>query len=296
MKLTVTFIGKHKRIRRSISVRSIVSLTVLSSLFVLVSSRSTDSSFENLARVKVAQNILEAEQQQVDSLAAATDEQVKALAAQLMAMQNSLDKIDAKTQVLAKAMGVDEQSVGDFGLASATISSQLEDEEQRLLSPIKELSSQLKHKQQQLAALERLVTGHHIDEQISLSGRPIETGWLSSYYGMRTDPFTGQPAMHNGLDFAGEVGNDVVATAAGIVTWSGDRYGYGHLVEIEHGDGLVTRYGHNQTLLVNKGDLVTKGQVIALMGSTGRSTGAHVHYEVIKAGQKVDPLPYVYKK
>jgi murein DD-endopeptidase MepM/ murein hydrolase activator NlpD len=67
-------------------------------------------------------------------------------------------------------------------------------------------------------------------------------------------------------------------------------------VEIEHGDGLVTRYGHNQTLLVNKGDLVTKGQVIALMGSTGRSTGAHVHYEVIKAGQKVDPLPYVYKK
>jgi len=269
---------------------------VLSSLFVLVSSRSTDSSFENLARVKVAQNILEAEQQQVDSLAAATDEQVKALAAQLMAMQNSLDKIDAKTQVLAKAMGVDEQSVGDFGLASATINSQLEDEERRLLSPIKELSSQLKHKQQQLAALERLVTGHHIDEQISLSGRPIETGWLSSYYGMRTDPFTGQPAMHNGLDFAGEVGDGVVATAAGIVTWSGDRYGYGHLVEIEHGDGLVTRYGHNQTLLVNKGDLVTKGEVIALMGSTGRSTGAHVHYEVIKAGQKVDPLPYVYKK
>ena len=296
MKLTVTFIGKHKRIRRSISVRSIVSLTVLSSLFVLVSSRSTDSSFENLARVKVAQNILEAEQQQVDSLAAATDEQVKALAAQLMAMQNSLDKIDAKTQVLAKAMGVDEQSVGDFGLASATINSQLEDEERRLLSPIKELSSQLKHKQQQLAALERLVTGHHIDEQISLSGRPIEKGWLSSYYGMRADPFTGQPAMHSGLDFAGEVGDDVVATAAGIVTWSGDRYGYGKLVEIEHGDGLVTRYGHNDSLMVNKGDLVTKGQVIAQMGSTGRSTGAHVHYEVIKSGQKVDPLPYVYNK
>ena len=296
MKLTVTFIGKKRRVRHSMSVRSIVSLTVLSSLFVLVSSRSTDSSLENFARVKIAQNVLEAEQQEVDALKSATNEQVKALPEQRSAMRLTLDKIDAKTQVLAKAMGIDEQSVQDFGLASVSVAKQLQDEQDRLLTPIEELGSQLQYKQQQLEALERLVTGHHIDEQISLSGRPIEKGWLSSYYGMRADPFTGQPAMHSGLDFAGEVGDDVVATAAGIVTWSGDRYGYGKLVEIEHGDGLVTRYGHNDSLMVNKGDLVTKGQVIAQMGSTGRSTGAHVHYEVIKSGQKVDPLPYVYNK
>ncbi|TPV56124.1 M23 family metallopeptidase [Aestuariibacter sp. GS-14] len=296
MKLTVTFIGKNRRVRHSMSVRSIVSLTVLSSLFVLVSSRSTDSSFEDLARVKIAQNILEAEKQQVEALKSATGEQVKALTEQLSEMRLTLDKIDAKTQVLAKAMGIDEKSVQDFGLASVSVAKQLQEEQDRLLTPIEELGNQLLYKQQQLDALERLVTGHHIDEQISLSGRPIEKGWLSSYYGMRADPFTGQPAMHSGLDFAGEVGDDVVATAAGIVTWSGDRYGYGKLVEIEHGDGLVTRYGHNDSLLVNKGDLVTKGQVIAQMGSTGRSTGAHVHYEVIKSGQKVDPLPYVYNK
>ncbi|NVK55688.1 MAG: M23 family metallopeptidase [Alteromonadaceae bacterium] len=296
MNLTVTFISKNKRIRRSMSVRSIVSLTVLSSLFVLISSRSTDSSVEDLARVKVAQNVLAAEQLEVESLKTATSEQVQALAEQISIMQGMLDNIDAKTLVLAKAMGIDEQSVMDFGLASDNIAKQLEQEEQRLLTPIDKLSRELTHKAQQLAALERLVTGHHIDTQVSISGRPIETGWLSSYYGIRKDPFTGKPAMHSGLDFAGETGDDVVATAAGIVTWSGERYGYGNLVEIEHGDGLVSRYGHNQTLLVKKGDLVTKGQAIALMGSTGRSTGAHVHYEVIKAGKKVDPLSYVYKK
>ena len=102
--------------------------------------------------------------------------------------------------------------------------------------------------------------------------------------------------MHKGLDFGGETGDNVVATAAGIVTWAGERYGYGNLVEIEHGDGLITRYGHNQSLRVAVGEVVTKGQPVAVMGSTGRSTGAQVHYEVIRNGQQIDPLPFVYKK
>lgn len=113
---------------------------------------------------------------------------------------------------------------------------------------------------------------------------------------MRTDPFTGKPAMHKGVDFAGKAGDDVLATAAGIVTWAGERNGYGVLVEIDHGDGMVTRYGHNQGLLVSVGDVVTKGQPIAIMGSTGRSTGTHVHYEVIRNGQPIDPLPFVVKR
>jgi murein DD-endopeptidase MepM/ murein hydrolase activator NlpD len=102
--------------------------------------------------------------------------------------------------------------------------------------------------------------------------------------------------MHKGLDFAGKEGEPVVATGAGIITWSGSRYGYGELVEIDHGDGLVTRYGHNKQLNVKIGDVVTKGQTIAEMGNTGRSTGAHVHYEVIRKGKQQDPLPYVYRK
>jgi murein DD-endopeptidase MepM/ murein hydrolase activator NlpD len=84
-----------------------------------------------------------------------------------------------------------------------------------------------------------------------------------------------------------------MAVAAGVVTWSGKRYGYGRLVEVNHGNGLVTRYAHNHENLVRVGDRVEKGQVIALMGSSGRSTGPHVHFEVLKNGRHINPLKYV---
>ena len=124
--------------------------------------------------------------------------------------------------------------------------------------------------------LESLAFGHHIENNRYLSGRPISKGWLSSYYGMRKDPFSGRPAMHKGVDFAGKEDAEIIATGSGVVTWSGKRYGYGQLIEIDHGEGLKTRYGHNKNLLVAVGDVIDKGQVIARMGSTGRSTGPHV--------------------
>ena len=102
--------------------------------------------------------------------------------------------------------------------------------------------------------------------------------------------------MHKGIDFAAKEGTNVVATASGVVTWAGKMFGYGELVEIDHGNGLRTRYGHNKSLLVTVGDVITKGENIAKMGSTGRSTGPHVHYEVLRGGQQIDPLKYVYRK
>ena len=125
------------------------------------------------------------------------------------------------------------------------------------------------------------------------SGRPITAGWLSSHYGYRNDPFTGHRAWHQGVDFAGNEGDQVIAVASGVVSWSGDRSGYGTMVEVAHGDGLVTRYAHNDENLVKVGDLVRKGEAIALMGNTGRSTGAHVHFEVFKHGRPVDPSSYI---
>lgn len=297
MKLTITFSGKQGRYRKSISVRTLVGVTVLSSLFVLVSSRSTESAWENTARVRLAQTDLAQESESVSRLKSETDAKLSVITEQMAEMQAMLGQLDGQSRALAKELGMKEDALDDFALAvTTTEDNTLDQERDALLGPINKLQAELQVKTMQLQTLERLVMGHHIDEQISLSGRPIETGWLSSYYGMRADPFTGEPAMHKGLDFAGESGEGVVATAAGIVTWAGERYGYGYLVEIEHGDGLVTRYGHNQSVAVAVGDVVTKGQVIALMGNTGRSTGAHVHYEVIKHGQQIDPLPYVYKK
>ena len=165
-----------------------------------------------------------------------------------------------------------------------------------LLLSITTLEQTLAHEEKQLKMLESVSFGHHIENTRYLSGRPIVKGWLSSYYGIRKDPFSGKAAMHKGVDFAGKENADIIATASGVVSWADDRYGYGQLIEINHGDGLKTRYGHNKDILVSVGDVVNKGQVIAKMGSTGRSTGPHVHYEILRNNKQVDPKKYVYRK
>ena len=165
-----------------------------------------------------------------------------------------------------------------------------------LLLDITALEESLGHEEKQLKMLESVTLGHHIENTRYLSGRPIKKGWLSSYFGMRKDPFNGKPAMHKGVDFAGSEDADIIATASGVVSWAGDRYGYGQLIEINHGDNLKTRYGHNKAIKVSVGDVVTKGQVIAKMGSTGRSTGPHVHYEILRNNRQIDPKKYVYRK
>jgi murein DD-endopeptidase MepM/ murein hydrolase activator NlpD len=153
--------------------------------------------------------------------------------------------------------------------------------------------ARLADREQQLDILESLLSNRALEDQAWLSGRPVEKGWISSPYGKRADPFTGKPAFHHGIDFAGKEGSNVLAVAAGVVTAVGEKSGYGEMVEISHGDGFVTRYSHNKDSLVSPGDVVRKGEVIALMGSTGRSTGAHVHFEVYKHGRSVDPSSYV---
>lgn len=119
---------------------------------------------------------------------------------------------------------------------------------------------------------------------------PVNGGWISSGFGRRTDPFTGRLSFHPGIDIAKHEGARIHALAAGIVTFAGSDHGYGNMVEIAHYTGIVTRYGHAEKLLVKKGDTVTAGQVIALMGSTGRSTGPHVHLEVWRGGKLLNPL------
>jgi murein DD-endopeptidase MepM/ murein hydrolase activator NlpD len=125
------------------------------------------------------------------------------------------------------------------------------------------------------------------------SYKPVANLQFTSLYGVRSDPFRGTAAMHAGVDIPGPVGTPIYATADGIVGRSGWVGGYGNLVELEHGRGLQTRYGHLSKLLVAPGTRVTRGQVIGLMGSTGRSTGSHLHYEVRMDGRAVNPVPYL---
>jgi len=165
-----------------------------------------------------------------------------------------------------------------------------------LLVNIQNVETNLALEEKQLKMLESITLGHHIESNSYLSGRPIAKGWLSSYFGTRKDPFTGRPAQHKGVDFAGKEDSVIIATAAGLVSWADKRYGYGNLIEIDHGKGVKTRYGHNKDLLVKVGDVVSKGQIIARMGSTGRSTGPHVHYEILHNNKQINPIKYVYRK
>jgi murein DD-endopeptidase MepM/ murein hydrolase activator NlpD len=125
------------------------------------------------------------------------------------------------------------------------------------------------------------------------SVQPVQRLQFTSNFGIRSDPFRGTAAMHAGVDIPGPIGTPIYATADGIVDRAARQGGYGNLVEINHGKGIATRYGHLSKILVADGTRVTRGQLIALMGSTGRSTGSHLHYEVRIDGHAVNPIPFL---
>ncbi|MFB3105319.1 MAG: M23 family metallopeptidase [Pseudomonadales bacterium] len=165
-----------------------------------------------------------------------------------------------------------------------------------LLASLDELSIDLKYRENELEVLESLLRDREYRKAVAVTGRPVTWGWMSSPYGQRVDPISGKSAWHAGVDFAGRDGSDVIAVASGVVTYAAIRSGYGKMVEINHGDGFATRYGHHAAILVSAGDIVKKGQVIGTMGTSGRSTGPHVHFEVLKNGRHVDPARYVARR
>ena len=158
---------------------------------------------------------------------------------------------------------------------------------------IDKLSVELENREDQLIVMENLVLNENLKKEVEPSGRPIIKGWLSSYFGMRTHPMSGRREMHKGIDFAGKMGGPVIAVAKGVVTYAGKRYNYGKLVEIAHGNGYTTRYAHNSKILVSVGDTVEKGFQIAEIGSSGRSTGPHVHFEVLQNGREINPVRFI---
>lgn len=157
------------------------------------------------------------------------------------------------------------------------------------------LSDQIADRERQMGALENVILTRELRQEIYPQGRPVLAGFISSFFGNRVDPFTGRTAFHAGVDFAGVPGSQVVTVATGVVSWSGPRVGYGNVVEVNHGNGYVTRYAHNQHNLVKVGDTVQKGDVLSLMGSTGRSTGPHLHFEVLRDGRQIDPMSFITK-
>jgi murein DD-endopeptidase MepM/ murein hydrolase activator NlpD len=224
-------------------------------------------------------------------------ERLDALAGRIGQMNAHVIRLDALGRRLTEMANLDkgefdferEPAVGGpEGLVEGAIATAPD-----LIAMLDHLDDQIKDRERQLSVLESLISNRNLSRQIVPGGRPVTQGWISSYFGRRADPFTGRSAFHRGVDFAGPSGAEVVAVASGVVTYAKDRFGYGKTVEINHGNGYVTRYAHNQRLLVTLGDTIQKGEPIALIGSTGRSTGPHLHFEVLKQGRAVDPMSFV---
>jgi murein DD-endopeptidase MepM/ murein hydrolase activator NlpD len=234
---------------------------------------------------------------QIEDTKRVLQEKVNALAMRVGQMNANVIRLDALGKRLTRMANLDDGEF-DFGHPPALGGAESGVDGQpaqipNLTAMVDDLQSQLSSREQQLGVLENMILTRELNKQVYPEGRPVAEGWISSYFGRRADPFTGYTAVHKGLDFAGPEGTKVTAVAAGLVTYAGDRSGFGEMVEINHGNGLATRYCHNEKLLVKQGDMVRKGQDLALMGSTGRSTGPHLHFEVLKNGAQVDPLRFI---
>ena len=225
------------------------------------------------------------------------EENLNALALRLGKLQAHVIRLDALGQRLTNMAKLDK---GEFDFENPPAQGGPEVHKGSPLqvpdfvAALNDLSFQLDDRSKQLGVLETLIMNRNLQAEVMPTGRPVSRGWLSSYFGLRTDPFSGRRVHHSGVDFAGKLGSDVVSVAAGVVQYSGKRSGYGNLVEVNHGNGYVTRYGHNLKNLVNVGQTVKKGEVIAKMGTTGRSTGPHVHFEVMVNDRAVDPKKYIH--
>ena len=228
---------------------------------------------------------------------AAAQRQLDALGVHLAELQARMTRLDALGERLAELANIAEDEF-DFSLpvGQGGPDEQLEGEsfnDGEVLGSLDALMARLDNREQQLETFEQAFAERRLEEAQLIAGRPLLGGYQSSPFGPRRDPFHGGGRMHKGVDFAARPGTEIVAVAAGVVTWSGRKSGYGWAVEIGHADGYTTLYGHNQRNLVKVGDLVQRGQIIALVGSTGRSTGPHLHFEVKKNGLPIDPASYI---
>jgi len=240
--------------------------------------------------------VLAQQKSEIAELRARVQERVDAIAGRLGQLNAHITRIDALGKRITSMANVDrrefnfdDEPAAGSAPAALAVASEFPD----LSTQLTQLEQRVDLRDAQLSALENVIVGRKISDAVAPKGKPVGEGSISSYFGERSDPFTGEEGFHKGLDFAGTQGEPVMAVAAGIVTWSGERSGYGNLVEINHGNGYITRYAHNESTLVAVGQSVSRGEHIALMGSTGHSTGPHVHFEVLHNGTQIDPLIFV---
>lgn len=237
------------------------------------------------------------QKEQIQAVQSDAEKHLDAMAARLSHLQSHIMRLNALGTRLAEMAELEDfdfdadavPGVGGPAPSSLQHSFTVPD----FLKSLNELAQDVEDHNDKLTAMESVLTDSMLESQAMPKAAPVKTGWLSSRFGWRTDPLTGKKEFHSGIDFAGRSGTKIGATASGIVIWSARVNGYGNVVEIDHGNGYITRYAHNKKNLVEVGQRVERGDVIALMGSTGRSTGTHLHFEVLKNGKYINPKKFI---
>jgi len=245
---------------------------------------------------------LEEQQEELATIHREADRMVGALTRRFADLQGRLVRMEALGKRMVAVAELDPDEF-DFSQPPALGGPDETEVENRVpvavpefVTMVERLSEQIVTRQQQLDVLNGLIHDRQFFADLELTGRPVDKGWQSSGFGRRVDPFSGQMAWHGGLDFSAPKGSNVRAVAGGVVVFAGRRGAYGNLVEINHGNGYSTRYAHSSQNLAAIGDVVRKGEVIATVGASGRATGPHVHFEVLKDGRSVDPARYVARR
>lgn len=248
-----------------------------------------------LAEIRGLQHQIRQQNAQLGGVRQDAQRGLDALAVKLGQLQAQSTRLNALGERLAQVGKLDDGEfnfdqqppvggVEDVGGSAYALPSTLD-------TSINQLASQFDLQQAQLSALQSLLLDAKIESNLKPTGMPVP-GYISSYFGVRPDPFDGHSARHTGIDIATPFGTPVHAVAEGMVTFAGVRSGYGNVIEIDHGNGYMTRYAHNSALEVHPGQHVQVGDVVAKAGSTGRSTGSHVHFEVWYDGRVVNPLAF----
>jgi murein DD-endopeptidase MepM/ murein hydrolase activator NlpD len=292
-------IGKARHLNLShpftLCLVTVAALAVVIAIFAL-GLHIGESSMARMARLHPGAGV-RAQQAEVAALKSQLQDRVDALAMRLGVMNAHVIRLNALGKRLTQMAHINSREF-DFdddppqgGSESDGIGRGAQVPDLTLM--IDDLGRRIDSRSGQFSALENVILGRQLSLEIKPSGRPVREGYISSYFGERMDPFNGEDAFHKGVDFASDAGADVLAVASGIVTWAGPREGYGNLVELNHGNGYVTRYAHAARTLVTVGDEVERGQAVAVVGSTGRSTGPHLHFEVLKDGRQIDPMAFV---
>ncbi len=251
-----------------------------------------------LAEIETLRTQVEDQRDDLDAARGASQRELNAMGVKLAELQAQSNRLNALGERLTQIGRLDDGEFdfseppavggpsGDESMVVASTSVELQ-------STLDALGERLTQQSRQLELLESLLLDRDVDANLLPTGLPVRAGYASSGFGHRADPFSGMGDFHSGVDFTGARGSDILAVAEGVVSFAGHRAGYGNLVDIDHGNGYMTRYAHNSENLVKPGQRVRVGQVIAKMGATGRATGNHVHFEVWKDERPVNPSQYL---